>query len=92
MKARQLPGTVLLFGTPAEETVVGKVYMARDQVFDEADAVLEWHPGLTTEVRNQPGRAMTDFTVEFFGRQRTPLRIHGMGVASWTPSSLRTLA
>ena len=63
-----LPGSVILYGTPAEETVVGKVYMAREGVFDDADAVLEWHPGLTTEVRNQPGRAMNNFTVEFFGQ------------------------
>ena len=68
MESQGLAGTVILYGTPAEETVVGKVYMAREGVFDEADAVLEWHPGLTTEVRNQPGRAMNSFTVEFFGQ------------------------
>ncbi len=68
MASEGLPGTIVLYGTPAEETVVGKVYMARDGVFDDADAVLEWHPGLTTEVRNQPGRAMNNFTVEFFGQ------------------------
>ncbi|UCF18948.1 MAG: amidohydrolase [Gemmatimonadota bacterium] len=69
-----LPGTVRLYGTPAEETVVGKVYMAKAGVFDDLDAALEWHPGLETGVRNQPGRAMNNFTVEFFGQAA-----HGAG-------------
>lgn len=68
MDARHLGGTVRLYGTPAEETVVGKVYMAKDALFDDLDAALEWHPGLETNVRNQPGRALNNFTVEFFGQ------------------------
>lgn len=68
MDAHSLAGTIRLYGTPAEETVVGKVYMAKAGLFDEADAVLEWHPGDETNVRNQPGRAMNNFEVEFFGQ------------------------
>ncbi len=68
MAAHNLSGTIRLYGTPAEETVVGKVYMAKAGVFDDLDAVLEWHPGLETGVGNQPGRAMNNFTVEFFGQ------------------------
>lgn len=68
MEANGLEGTLKLFGTPAEETVVGKVYMARAGVFAGLDAVLEWHPGDDNEVRNQPGRAMNSFEVEFFGQ------------------------
>ncbi|MHC4432144.1 MAG: amidohydrolase [Planctomycetota bacterium] len=67
VEAEGLKGTIKLFGTPAEETVVGKVYMAKAGVFDGLDAVLEWHPGETNEVRNQTGRAMNSFEVEFFG-------------------------
>ena len=63
-----LKGTIKLYGTPAEETVVGKVYMARDGIFDDADIVLEWHPGLDTGVGTRPGLAMNNFTVEFFGQ------------------------
>lgn len=37
-------GTVVYYGCPAEETLVGKVYMARAGVFDDLDAVLSWHP------------------------------------------------
>ncbi|MFC1481621.1 amidohydrolase [Candidatus Neomarinimicrobiota bacterium] len=68
MERHNLKGTVKLFGTPAEETVVGKVYMARDGIFSGLDAVLEWHPSDSTEVRNQSGRALNNFEVEFFGQ------------------------
>ncbi|MFQ5604806.1 MAG: amidohydrolase, partial [bacterium] len=63
-----LSGTLKLFGTPAEETVVGKVYMAKAGVFDGLDAVIDWHPGTDNKVKNQPGRAMNNFEVEFFGQ------------------------
>lgn len=68
MEAENMSGTVKLFGTPAEETVVGKVYMARDGVFDGLDAVIDWHPGTETGVKNTPSLAMNNFHVEFFGQ------------------------
>ncbi|MFC7203082.1 amidohydrolase [Haloferax namakaokahaiae] len=37
-------GTVTFFGCPAEEILVGKVFMARDGAFDDLDAALTWHP------------------------------------------------
>ncbi|WP_020568649.1 amidohydrolase [Neolewinella persica] len=37
-------GTVRLYGTPAEEGGAGKVYMVRAGLFDDVDAVLNWHP------------------------------------------------
>lgn len=68
MEKMGIDGTVVLFGTPAEETVVGKVFMARDGLFDDMDAVLDWHPGVETKTRNDPGQAMNSFSVEFFGQ------------------------
>jgi aminobenzoyl-glutamate utilization protein B len=41
----KLPGTLRVYGTPAEETVIGKVYMALDDQFNDLDACLHWHPG-----------------------------------------------
>ncbi|GAB3168312.1 M20 family metallopeptidase [Telluribacter humicola] len=38
------PGTVRVYGTPAEEGGSGKVYMVRAGLFDGVDAVLHWHP------------------------------------------------
>jgi aminobenzoyl-glutamate utilization protein B len=40
-----VPGTVRLYGTPAEEGGSGKVYMVREGLFDDADIVLHWHAG-----------------------------------------------
>ncbi|MGD8699267.1 MAG: amidohydrolase [Gemmatimonadales bacterium] len=74
MDTHGLAGTVKLFGSPAEETVVGKVYMAKAGVFNGLDGVLDWHPSLETQVRNQPGRALNNFTVEFHGQAA-----HGAG-------------
>ena len=38
------PGTIRLYGTPAEEGGSGKVYIARDGYFKDVDIVLHWHP------------------------------------------------
>ncbi len=38
------PGTIRLYGTPAEEGGSGKVYMVRAGLFDDVDAILHWHP------------------------------------------------
>lgn len=40
-----MPGTIRVYGTPAEEGGSGKVYMVREGLFDDVDAVLSWHPG-----------------------------------------------
>ena len=63
-----LEGTIRLYGTPAEETVVGKVYMAREGVFDDLDVALHWHPGLETETDASTSLAMNNFEVEFRGQ------------------------
>lgn len=68
MEERKIPGTIRLYGTPAEETVVGKVYMAKEGVFDDLDACIDWHPGTETKVNNGTGLAMNNFQIEFFGQ------------------------
>ena len=44
MQASGTPGEIRLYGTPAEEGGAGKVYMVREGLFDDVDAVLHWHP------------------------------------------------
>ncbi len=68
LEGNGITGTIKLFGCPAEETLVGKVFMAREGIFDGLDAALDWHPGTETKVKNQPGLANNSFTVEFFGK------------------------
>ncbi len=45
LEAGRFQGTIRLYGTPAEEGGSGKVYMVREGLFDDVDAVLSWHPG-----------------------------------------------
>ncbi len=45
MDRHDVKGTVRLHGTPAEEGGSGKVYMVREGLFSDVDAVLHWHPG-----------------------------------------------
>jgi len=44
MEKHKLPGTIRLYGTPAEETLIGKVYMTLDGQFNDLDVCLHWHP------------------------------------------------
>jgi aminobenzoyl-glutamate utilization protein B len=37
--------TIKVIGSPAEETCIGKPFMARAGLFDNIDVVLDWHPG-----------------------------------------------
>jgi aminobenzoyl-glutamate utilization protein B len=60
-------GTVEVFGTPAEEMVLGKVLMAKAGVFDGLDAVLSWHPGDGNYSDYGSCMAMDSITFEFIG-------------------------
>lgn len=44
LKQTGTPGTVRLYGSPAEEGGFAKVYFVRDGLFRDVDAVLSWHP------------------------------------------------
>src|SRR5262245_19612837 len=64
----KLKGTVRFYGTPAEESVGGKVYMAREGLFKDIDVMLVWHPAYETEADVKSTQAIIDFTVEFRGK------------------------
>jgi aminobenzoyl-glutamate utilization protein B len=66
--AGALQGTIRFLGTPAEESIGGKIYMIRDGVFKDVDAVLVWHPGDETKVDYEGAQANVQFFVEFRGR------------------------
>lgn len=44
MEKSNIKGTIKFFGCPAEETYSGKVFMVRDGIFDDVDAVMSHHP------------------------------------------------
>lgn len=68
MQKNQYEGTVKLFGCPAEETVVGKVFMARDGIFDGLSCCIQWHPNSENGVSMDSSNAMNQFEVEFYGK------------------------
>ncbi|MEE8166940.1 MAG: amidohydrolase [Myxococcota bacterium] len=45
LKKTGTPGTIRVYGTPAEEGGAGKVYLTRAGLFSDVDAMLHWHPG-----------------------------------------------
>ena len=62
-----IKATVRYYGCPAEETLVGKVFMARDGVFDDLDAAITWHPWYTNSVWWSSSNAMNSFKINFNG-------------------------
>lgn len=62
-----LEGTIKFFGAPAEEIYHGGVYMVRDGVFDDLDAILFWHPSAVTTVISRSGLAMDSVRFVFRG-------------------------
>jgi len=43
MEQEGISGTIRYYGCPAEETLSGKVLMAKEKVFDDLDAAISWH-------------------------------------------------
>jgi aminobenzoyl-glutamate utilization protein B len=62
-----LKGTVRLYGTPAEETVIGKVYMTLGGQFADLDACLHWHPGTKNRVLYMSSKALISAKFSFRG-------------------------
>ncbi|HOX81990.1 MAG TPA: amidohydrolase, partial [Chryseolinea sp.] len=68
MQQGKLKGTIRFYGTPAEESVGGKIYMAREGLFSDVDVCLDWHPDVEIIANMQSSQAMVDFVVEFKGK------------------------
>jgi len=68
MARHNIPGTLKVFGCPAEETVEGKVFMARAGVFDGLSLCIQWHPSAENSVSLESSNALNQFEVEFFGQ------------------------
>src|SRR5205814_8431099 len=57
-----------IFGTPAEEILIGKTFMLMAGAFKNTDVVLSWHPADRNEVIQGKRLALTATEVEFFGK------------------------
>jgi aminobenzoyl-glutamate utilization protein B len=60
-------GTIQFFGCPAEEGGSGKVYMAREGLFNQVDAVLHWHPNDINSTSNTSSLANKTGKFRFYG-------------------------
>lgn len=67
MDKHQIQGTIRLYGTPAEETVIGKVYMTLAGVFDDLDICLHWHPGTKNGAWSGSSKALVSAKFTFAG-------------------------
>src|SRR4051795_3157741 len=65
---QKLPGTIQVFGTPAEEILIGKTFMIMAGAFKNSDVVLAWHPSDKNEISVGTRLALTATEVEFFGK------------------------
>ena len=66
--AGKLKGTIRFYGTPAEEAIGGKIYMAREGLFKDLDVCLAWHPDDRISADVDSTQAIVDFIVEFKGK------------------------
>lgn len=67
MIKENLKGTVRYYGCPAEETLAGKVVMAREKVFDDIDVCISWHPASMNVVWGCSFLAMNSMKFKFKG-------------------------
>lgn len=67
LAAGTIKGTVKLFGTPAEETGIGKTYMLREGTFKAVDTILAWHAGDRTAAAWDYSKAMVSAKFRFEG-------------------------
>jgi len=68
MVANNIKGELRFYGTPAEESGGGKVYMARAGLFDDVDVTVHWHAG------DQNSAAQNSSTANVSGK----FRFHGI--------------
>ncbi len=67
MEEAGLPGTLRVYGCPAEEIVVGKIRMNEEGVFDDLAAAVTWHPFDRNRVSYDIWQAQDIKNYKFFG-------------------------
>jgi len=83
LMAKKLPGTIRLYGTPAEEGGGGKIYIARAGLMKDLDVMLSWHPADRNTA--SVGTTLANITAKFRYRG---LAAHAAGAPDKGRSSL----
>ena len=68
MERDRIPGTVVLYGCPSEEIMMGKIVMTKAGVFDDLDAAISWHPGDRNRASEESYQAMLSLEYHFSGK------------------------
>lgn len=62
-----ISGTVICYGCPGEEGGAGKVFMAREGLFDELDCAIAWHPSIFNGIMGNSNNANCKIKYTFKG-------------------------
>jgi aminobenzoyl-glutamate utilization protein B len=68
MEKDKIPGTVIFYGCPAEEIIVGKIKMVRNGDFNGLDAAIAFHPSDGNRVCVTSNQAMDSKRYMFYGQ------------------------
>lgn len=67
MEEKNLKGTIIYYGCPAEEVLTGKPFMARGGAFKELDMVMAWHPSARNTITTGTMTGMNSAKFHFKG-------------------------
>jgi aminobenzoyl-glutamate utilization protein B len=78
----RVKGTVRFYACPAEETLIGKVFMAKAGVFNDLDAAITWHPWVYNGIWGSRHLAMNSVRFAFHGRTAHAASAPHMGISA----------
>ena len=81
MDQGKVKGTIRFYGTPAEESVGGKLYMVREGLFEDVDVALAWHPDSRRAPTRRAVRRSSISSSSSRGKRPTPRSIPGTAAA-----------
>ena len=68
LRQKGLPGRVILYGTPSEETMFGKGQLLKEGFLGDVDVMLAWHPQTRMRCGGVMHNAMNSILFSFYGR------------------------
>lgn len=77
MQEKGIPGTIRFYGCPAEEGGGGKLYMARNGLFNDLACAITWHPADDNMIWSMNFMAVEGLRVRFRGiSAHAPSQVH----------------
>lgn len=92
MEKLKLDGTIRVYGAPAEELLIGKVFMARDGLFDHCDVILTSHPTAMNAANANTCCALLSTEFTFFGQSCLPAKNPEAGRSALDAAQLAAIA